>query len=162
MIITTAMAYGPDKPSIVPGVRTVTDSEVAILGDLDVNDDQLVEVVTLPGGRGDWSEPGQVLRVKRVQLGHIRRSGYGRAATLAAKLAMSTLASRMHPAGGPLRTSDPVAYWDLRTSMDDQRAALCLGAGLTIEQVSRDGYNISQPNARESIRLGRESHGARS
>jgi hypothetical protein len=80
--------------------------------------------------------------VRRIQLGYIRRPGYNRPAVTAAKCGMSTLASRMHPASGPLRRSDPVAYWDLRQSMDTLRAALCLAIGIPVEDVRRDGYHV--------------------
>ncbi|HET9144088.1 hypothetical protein [Actinophytocola sp.] len=143
MTETTAMAYGPDRPD-EHGHRNPTNAEVVVLGGhaaLCVPDEALVEVETLPG---DWAEPGQRITVRRIQLGHIRRPGYNRRAAIAAKCAMSTLASRMHPASGPLRSSDPVAYWDLRASMDDQRAALCLANGIPVEQVSRDGYDVSR------------------
>lgn len=145
---TTAMAYGPDMPSAKPGVRTITDCEVIVLGSLDVGDHDEVEVETLPGGRGMWCIPGTRLALHRHQLGYIRRPGYNDAACLAARVAMSALASRMHPASGPLRSTDPVAYWDLRSSMDDQRAALCLAIGIPVEKVRRDGYDISRSAVR--------------
>lgn len=143
---TTAMAYGPDRPD-TEGRRNPTNSEVIVLGGhaaLCVADDQPVEVETLPGGVGDWAEPGMRITVRRIQLGHIRRPGYNRKAALAARLAMSSLASRMHPNSGPLRSSDPVAYWDLVQSMDTWRAALVLALGIPVEHVSRNGYDISR------------------
>jgi hypothetical protein len=143
---TAAMAYGPDRPD-EGGRRNPTNAEVIVLGGhaaLCVGDQDPVPVKTLPGGSGDWAEPGKWFTIRRVQLGHIRRPGWNRLASLAAKLAMSSLASRMHPDSGPLRSSDPVAYWDLRTSMDDQRAALCLAGGIPVEHVRRDGYDISR------------------
>lgn len=147
---TTAMAYGPDRPD-KDGRRNSTNAEVIVLGGhaaLCVGDQDPVPVKILPGGCGDWAEPGMRITVRRVQLGHIRRPGYDRKAALNARLAMSSLASRMHPASGPLRSSDPVAYWDLRASMDDLRAALCLSNGIPVEHVSRDGYDISRTVAR--------------
>lgn len=141
---TTAMAYGPDMPSRTPGVRIATNAPVVVHSSLDVADHDNVEVETLPGGDGMWSIPGLRLILHRHQLGYIRRPGYNKAARLAARLAMSRLASLMHPAPGPLRSSDPVAYWDLRQSMDTQRAALCLAIGIPVENVSRDGYDVSR------------------
>lgn len=146
MNVTTAVAYGPDKPD-KEGRRNPTNSEVIVLGGhpaLCVADEQPVEVETLPGGCGDWAEPGVRMTVRRIQLQYVRRPGYRRDAVLAAKLAMSRLASTMHPNSGPLRSSDPVAYWDLVQSMDTWRAALCLGNGIPIEHVRRDGYDISR------------------
>lgn len=146
MSVTTAMAYGPDRPD-EDGRRNPTNCEVIVPGGhaaLSVADHELVEVETLPGGQGDWAEPFVRMHVRRIQLGHIRRPGYDRKASLEARLAMSGLASRMHPDSGPLRSSDPVAYWDLRTSMDDQRAALVLAGGVPVEHVRRDGYDISR------------------
>lgn len=140
------MAYGPDRPTD-DGRRNPTNAEVVVLGGhaaLCVPDEAPVDVETLPGGCGDWAEPGLRITVRRVQLGHIRRPGYDRKAALVAKLAMSRLASRMHPDSGPLRSSDPVAYWDLRQSMDTQRAALVLANGIPIEYVRRDGYDVSR------------------
>lgn len=139
---TTAMAWGPSGPPDAHGVRPRTDSEVIVLSSLDVPSEAPVEVETLPGGRGAWSVPGLRLTVRRIQLGYIRRPGYNRPAATAAKCGMSTLASRMHPASGPLRMSDPVAYWDLRQSMDTQRAALCLAIGIPVEDIRRDGYHV--------------------
>jgi hypothetical protein len=139
------MAYGPDKPD-EDGRRNPTNSEVIVLGGhaaLAVPDQHPVEVETLPGGCGDWAEPGVRMTVRRCQIDHVRRPGYHRKAALEAKLAMSTLASRMHPDAGPLRHRDPVAYWDLVQSMDTQRAALCLAIGVPIECVRRDGYDQS-------------------
>lgn len=144
---TTAMAYGPSDGIDGNGVRLRTDAEVIVLGGLDalnVAEHDVVEVETLPGGRGSWCIAGLRLKVHRHQLDHVRRPGYDRRARLAARLAMSTLASRMHPDSGPLRSSDPVAYWDLRQSMDTQRAALCLAIGIPVEHVRRDGYDISR------------------
>lgn len=137
--VTTATAYGPEP----------TLAEVIVLGGhaaLCVAEEHPVQVETLPGGRGDWAQPGMRLTVRRIQLGHIQRPGYNRHAAVAARCAMSGLAGRMHPtAGDSLRRADPVTYWDLRTSMDDQRAALCLATGIPVEHVSRDGYDISRP-----------------
>src|SRR5699024_9388831 len=116
-----------------------TDATVIVVGSLEVDDLDYVEVEIVTG-RGDWAGmTGQRIRVRRQQLAHIRRPGYDHAAALAAKVAMSTLASRMHPNSGPLRNTDPVAYWDMRTSMDDQRAALCLASGVPVEHITRDG-----------------------
>ena len=143
---TTAMAYGADNPD-ERGNRNPTSAEVLVPGGhaaLSVSDHSPVDVVTLPGGQGDWSTPGLHITVRRVQLSYIRRPGYHRKAALEAKLAMTSLASRMHPDSGPLRRSDPVAYWDLRASMDDLRAALCLANGIPVEDVRRDGYDISR------------------
>jgi len=142
MTLTTAMAYGPDTPSAKPGVRTITDCEVIVLSSLDVGEHDEVTVETLPGGRGMWCIPGMRLVLHRHQLGHVRRPGYHRKAAVNAKCAMSTLASRMHPASGPLRSTDPVAYWDLRASMDDRRASLCLAIGIPVEDIRRDGYHV--------------------
>jgi hypothetical protein len=144
--ITAACAYGPDKPD-EQGRRNPTWSEVIVIGGhaaLCVGDQEPVEVETLPGGEGDWAEAGMRITVRRVQLGYVRRPGYNRKAALEARLAMSSIASRMHPDSGPLRRSDPVAYWDLRQSMDTQRAALLLAHGYPIEHVRRDGYDISR------------------
>jgi hypothetical protein len=140
------MAYGPDRPD-ENGNRNPTSAEVIVLGGhaaLSVPDNHSVDVETLPGGQGDWAQPGLRITVRRQQLGHIRRPGCDRKAAFAAQLAMSSLASRMHPGSGHLRRSDPVAYWDLRQSMDTQRAALCLAHGIPVEHVSRDGYDISR------------------
>jgi hypothetical protein len=140
----TAAAYGPDRPT-EDGRRNPTDATVIVTGDLDVNDDQLVEV-EIQTGRGDWAGmDGQRIQVRRIQLAHIRRPGYDRRAVISARLAMSSLASRMEH---PLRSVDPVTYWDLRTSMDDQRAAFCLALGIPVDNISRDGYDLSRPAAR--------------
>jgi hypothetical protein len=144
---TTAAAYGPDRPD-EHGNRNPTDAAVIVTGDLDVDDDQLVEV-EIAAGRGDWAGmDGQRIQVRRCQLGHIRRPGYDARATLGARLAMSRLASRMSPDAGQLRLTDPVTYWDLRASMDDLRAALCLANGIPVDNISRDGYDLSRPAAR--------------
>lgn len=143
---TTASAYGPDAPD-EEGRRNPTRAEVIVIGGhaaLSVADDQPVDVETLPGGEGAWATPGQRITVRRVQLGHIRRPGYNGLAAINAKIGMSALASRMRPDSGPLRRSDPVAYWDLRASMDDLRAALVLANGIPVEDVRRDGYDISR------------------
>lgn len=145
---TTATAYGPDRPS-PDGYRNPTDAEVTVLSSLDVDDDEPVEV-RIEAGRGDWADKaGQTVTVRRVQLQYIRRPSCDPRAVIATKLAMSSLASRMHPDfGGPLRRSDPVAYWDMCASMDDRRAALCLASGIPVENISRDGYDLSKPSAR--------------
>lgn len=159
--VTTAVAYGPDRPTD-DGMRNPTDAEVTVIGSLDVNDLDPVEVEIMAGARGDWADMvGQRIQVRRQQLAHIRRPGYSARAALAARLAMSGLASRMHPNSGPLRSSDPVAYWDLRQSMDTQRAALCLAFGIPVENIDREGYDLSRPNSRESMAIGRRAHGAR-
>jgi hypothetical protein len=72
-------------------------------------------------------------------------------ARIAARLAMSSIAERMHPNHGPaLRHADPVAYANLVTSMCDQRAALCLAIGVPVENVDRDGYNVSRSGPRKA------------
>jgi hypothetical protein len=145
---TTAVAYGPDRTDR-DGNRNPTDATVIVTGDLDVDDEDLVEVEIQGACRGSWvGMSGQRIQVRRVQLGHIRRPGYDARAALAARLAMSRLASRMHPDSGALRRTDPVAYWDLRASMDDLRAALCLANGIDIAKISCDGYDLSRPAAR--------------
>lgn len=154
---TTAVAYGPDRMDR-DGNRNPTDASVIVLGDLDVDDEELVEVEIQGACRGSWvGMSGQRIQVRRVQLGHIRRPGYDARAALGARLAMSTLASRMSPDAGPLRRRDPVAYWDLRTSMDDLRAALCLATGIPVENISRDGYDLSRPASRTAY--GARPHG---
>jgi hypothetical protein len=84
-----------------------------------------------------------------------------RRARLEAKLAMSTLASRMHPDSGPLRRNNPVLYWDLRASMDDLRAALCIARGVPMDQISRDGYAVITDQARDYLAAKRVEHGAK-
>lgn len=146
---TTATAYGADNPD-EHGNRNPTSAEVIVPGGhaaLSVSDHFPVDVVTLPGGQGDWAKPGLHVTVRRVQLSHIRRPGYNRRAVLAARLAMSGLASAATINGEQLRRINPVWYWDLRTSIDDQRAALVLASGIPIEHVRRDGYDISRADS---------------
>ena len=115
-----------------------TSSPVIVVGDLDVDPDQTVRVVTSGGGIGDWTEPNRTLDVRREQLGHVHRVGRDSRALITARLAMSSLADRMSPNHGPrLRVADPVAYWDARESMDTLRAALCLAAGVIVPRSSK-------------------------
>lgn len=90
------------------------------------------------------TEPKPVVRSDRPQT-HPRRSP----ARITAYIAMTSIASRMHPAGGALRRTDPVAYADLVTSMCDQRAALCLADGVPVEHIDRDGYDVSRSGPRK-------------
>lgn len=74
-----------------------------------------------------------------------------RDARTAAYTAMSTTASRMSPDGRRLRFTDPVAYADLVTTMNDHRAALCLARGVALEHLDRDGFDVSTPTARAYV-----------
>lgn len=130
---TTAVAHAPGG----------TWAPVIVLGGHDalcVPGERGVAVQVRPGGEGDWT-PGQQVTVRRVAITHVRRPGYDEAARSAAFLAMSSLAGRM---SAGLRRAEPVTYADLRTSMDDLRAAFCLAIGIPVRHVSRSGYNVGR------------------
>lgn len=80
----------------------------------------------------------------------------------AARIGMSRTAGKMHPCyGQALRVTDPVTYWDLVASMNDYRAALCLATGVPVENIDRDGYNLTRPEARQYLADKRREYGAR-
>jgi hypothetical protein len=56
-----------------------------------------------------------------------------------------------------LKDTDPVAYADLVTSMCDLRAAVCIFAGVPVEDIDRDGYNLSKPGARARMEASRQA-----
>lgn len=86
---------------------------------------------------------------------------HARRAYTAAFVAMSSTASRMHPDEGPLRHRDPVAYADLVTTMNDQRAALCLAAGRSPEDLDRNGFQVAGQWARAHVEARRAKLEAR-
>lgn len=72
------------------------------------------------------------------------RPGRNEAARRRAYLALAALASKMSEAR---ERADQVALADLRTSMNDQRAALALALATPLECLSRDGYAHLTPAA---------------
>lgn len=91
--------------------------------------------------------PAPVVHAGKPRIGGARKGP----AWVAAYTGMSSIAERMHPNyGAALRHSNPVDYADAVTSMCDQRAALCLAMGVPVEQVSRNGYNLSRSGHRKA------------
>lgn len=73
-------------------------------------------------------------------------SGHWFSARTCARAAMSTTASQMSNAR---HYGNTVRYSDLRTSMNDLRASLCIAIGVPMEHIDRNGFNVSTPEARE-------------
>jgi hypothetical protein len=69
-----------------------------------------------------------------------------RAARRCAFAGMSTTATRMSDARC---SGDTARYADLRSSMNDLRAALCIASGVPMEHIDRNGFNVSTAAARE-------------
>lgn len=86
-------------------------------------------------------------------------NGHRSSARVCARVAMSSTASQMsdeHQRGG-----NTVRYADLRTSMNDLRASLCIAIGVPPEHIDRNGYDLSTPEAGEYMAAQRREIEAR-